>query len=165
MIVTLDIRSRIYTHRSDRCADDRKRSETIRQQAIDRIRYSIEKDQGVRDLVLLVGIPGAGKSTWCKLNDRRDRVIYDACNLTPDRRSEVITAIGSQVLITHGIHMIYIDTPLAVCLQRNAARETPVPEDLVLWMYETLVPPTPAERVFYNLREMPPSCDSNQERV
>ena len=156
MIVTLDIRSRIYTHRADRCAEDRTRSETIRQQAMDRIRYSIEHDHGVRDLVLLVGIPGAGKSTWCKLHDRRDRVIYDACNLTPDRRSEVITAIGSQVLMTHGIHMIHIDTPLALCLQRNAARQTPVPEDLVLWMSDIMIPPTPAERMFYNLRDQLP---------
>ena len=134
MIVTLD------THRREMA--DKRKAPQIRTQAIERIRYSLAHDPAIAELVLVVGLPGAGKSTWAAANDRRDRVIYDACNLTPDRRARVIIAAGS---MTHTIHMIHIETPLDLCMRRNRDRPFGVPPDLLAWMARTLIPPTPEE--------------------
>lgn len=134
MIVTLD------THRREMA--DKRKAPQIRTQAIERIRYLLAHDPAIAELVILVGLPGAGKSTWAKAHDRRDLVIYDACNLTPDRRSRVIIATRS---IAASIHLIHISTPLDLCIDRNRDRPFPVPPDLLAWMSITLIPPTPAE--------------------
>ena len=73
---------------------------------------------------------------------RRPVTYIDATNLTPAERSSYI-GIGK----SYGceVEAVYFDTPLDVCLARNAGRTRIVPEDAMAAMAKKLVPPTLAE--------------------
>ena len=151
-------------------------------------------------LILTVGIPGSGKSTWAKalatqkaaqkeryqiistdcirarlygdeavqgewmeirsmlidllksarqsiLQEQTAAVIYDATNAVRRQRREFVQIArqcGYAPLIA-----AWIDTPLAVCLRRNAARSRQVPPDIIEKMHRRLTgaPPTEAEGI------------------
>ncbi len=72
-------------------------------------------------------------------------VIYDATNVRHRHRREFIQVakgLGYQPLIG-----VWIDTPLAVCLERNLARSRQVPPEVIEKMHRqlTAAPPTMAE--------------------
>lgn len=149
-------------------------------------------------LILTVGIPGSGKSTWAEqlaaqkateknhyqiistdriraelygdeaiqgewtdirrslINQLKaarqsiDRghtaaVIYDATNAARRQRREFIQL--AQACRYTPLIAAWIDTPLAVCLQRNAGRSRQVPAHIIEKMYRQLTdcPPTEAE--------------------
>lgn len=161
-------------------------------------------------LILTVGIPGSGKSTWAKqlaiqkpgyqlistdsiraqlygdeavqgnwmeiqrslltqLKTTRQSiaqghliaVIYDATNARRRHRREFI-----QLARDCGYAPIvaaWIDTPLAVCLQRNAGRSRQVPAEIIEKMHRqlTAAPPTKAENLDRVLRiRTPPSAST-----
>ena len=151
-------------------------------------------------LILTVGIPGSGKSTWVRalaaqkaaekehyqiistdgiraqlygdeavqgewlevrsilidslksvrqsiLQGQTTAVIYDATNAVRRQRREFVQIArqcGYAPLIA-----AWIDTPLAVCLQRNAARSRQVPPHIIEKMQRRLAgaPPTEAENI------------------
>ncbi len=133
-------------------------------------------------IVVLVGLPGSGKSTYLtgigapalssdairrlladdetdqSLHDRvfqtlryllRHRIsigrpvtYVDATNLTPQERAPYI-GIGK----SYGceVDAIFLDVPLAVCLERNRLRSRVVPEEALVKMAARLVPPAITE--------------------
>ena len=50
-------------------------------------------DGQIRKVLMLSGLPGAGKSTWAAANDAPDTVIWDACSLTRPARRAVLSTI------------------------------------------------------------------------
>ena len=147
-------------------------------------------------LILTVGIPGSGKSTWAQtLVDKKPNyqiistdsiraqlygdeaiqgewmeirrvlvqalksarqsiaqghtaaVIYDATNAKRRQRREFIQLARS--CNYHPLIAAWIETPLAVCLQRNAERSRQVPPAIIEKMHRqlTAAPPTPEEGI------------------
>lgn len=97
-------------------------------------------------VVLLMGIPAAGKSTWLTANHEDDVLYFDATFDLPFKREPYIRlarAVGLPVEI------VWLDTPLEVCIERNAARpaDRRVPEDTMRAMHAKILssPPTEAE--------------------
>lgn len=126
-------------------------------------------------LYTMVGIQGAGKSTFAKehpecdvisLDDIRKEVfgdasyqqdghhifligkahilkaleagrdvIYDATNLTPKYRKWCIETKAEHIAV-------FVNTPLEVCLERNAKRDRVVPPEVIERAYNRLIPPT-----------------------
>jgi len=99
-----------------------------------------------KKLVLLIGIPASGKSTWLKSHQEPDAVYIDATFVKArDRKKpiQIAKATGKRV------EAVILDTPIAVCLDRNQCRtpDREVPEDVVINMAVSLTQemPTAAE--------------------
>jgi predicted kinase len=93
-------------------------------------------------LVLLMGVPASGKSTW--LRDHEDeRCLYiDATFDLPWKRAPWISmAREAGVPCT----LVYFRTPLDVCLERNSRRSVArmVPEDVVRAMFQKMASSPP----------------------
>ncbi len=130
-------------------------------------------------IIVLVGLPGSGKSTWLErrgitplssdamrhllADDMTDQTIHarvfqslryllrhrlavgrpesyvDATHLTPEERLPYI-----QIAQWYGCdaEAVFFDVPLAVCMERNRARDRVVPEDAMRMMAEKLRPPS-----------------------
>jgi predicted kinase len=133
-------------------------------------------------IVVLVGLPGSGKSTYLEragggglssdairklladdetnqnihpqvfqtlrylLEERiaigRPLTYVDATNLTPEERRPYI-----EIARAHGceIEAVFVNVPLEVCRERNAARHRVVPEEALEMMAAKLVPPSLVE--------------------
>lgn len=93
-------------------------------------------------------IPDHEKEIWrwayAALNEQqreRTHLIFDATNLMQSRRTRL-----RNLAPAHNHVAVYFDTPLDLCLERNAEREYPVPQQVIESMHERLVPPTHDER-------------------
>lgn len=99
-----------------------------------------------RDLYLVCGIQGAGKSTWIKNNAPRlaPCVFFDAALPKASHRLPILAIAHSAGTRAHAV---WIDTPLEVCLQRNAERQIDerVPEAAIRSVAAHFEPPSPAE--------------------
>jgi predicted kinase len=133
-------------------------------------------------VIVLVGLPGAGKSTWARAQgaavlssdemrlllagDEKDQTIHarvfaamryllrqrlelgagptilDATNL---RRRDRKPWLKLAAAFSAAAEAVYFDVPLAVCLERNAARVRVVPPEVIRAMHADLEPPTRAE--------------------
>jgi predicted kinase len=99
-------------------------------------------------VVLLMGVPAAGKSTWLAEHRCAGVVYFDATFAMPQWREPWIKkALAADLPL--GVEIVWLDTPLAVCIERNAARPTDrqVPEDTMRAMHDKIMssPPTEAE--------------------
>jgi predicted kinase len=99
-----------------------------------------------RKVVILVGLPGCGKSTYTAANDAAGVVVFDGLFVPPERRACVL-AVAAKHRVP--VEAVWIGTDLDTCLARNARRspDRRVPEDAIRRMKETLdaSPPSLAE--------------------
>jgi predicted kinase len=104
-------------------------------------------DPQVTRVVLLVGVPGSGKSTWVSEQpDDPTTVLFDATFAKLDWRTPVVEqvlAAGKQV------EAVWVMAPIEVVKERNALRSTDrvIPDEVIDSMFDLLnaEPPTRAE--------------------
>ena len=101
---------------------------------------------GVAKLVLVVGIPAAGKSTAMAGAEAGAVYLDEAYLVEKDRRSAAMAIAKKLGLPTE---VLWVDTPLEVCIQRNEKRASNrrVPLEVQTYVHETLKqkPPTKGE--------------------
>jgi predicted kinase len=106
-----------------------------------------------RRVLLLVGLPGAGKSTYAADQDAPDLLLFDGTFVNPARRATAI-AIARAGSIPLGA--VWLDTPWPTCLARNEQRppDRRVPLAAMVSMHRNLLanPPTVAEGLCAVLR-------------
>jgi predicted kinase len=86
---------------------------------------------------MLIGIPGAGKSTYAKSEDSAKVIIFDGIFINPQERARAISIAKAAGL---PIQAIWFTTTLEQCLKRNAMRsdDRKVPEATLRAMHEAL---------------------------
>lgn len=112
-------------------------------------------------LYVVCGIQGSGKSTWIRENGARlaPCVFFDAA-LPGVRHRAPLIAIARE--LGSAVRGVWINTPLGLALQRNAAR-TPderVPEEAILSVSGQFEPPHTAEG-FEEVTEIKASIDTS----
>ena len=99
-------------------------------------------------MVMLVGLPASGKSTWLKSNHEASAVYFDATFTKAEWRAEPIRIAREAGM---RVEAIVMDTPINVCLERNACRPEgrAVPEEEVRKMQAELLaePPKTSEGI------------------
>jgi hypothetical protein len=103
-------------------------------------------NQRMRDLYLVCGLQGAGKSTWIRNNAPRlaPCIFFDAALPRATHRLPVLAiARGAGAKV----HAIWIHAPLEVALRRNAQRrlDERVPEASIRSVAEQFEPPSVSE--------------------
>lgn len=95
-------------------------------------------------VALLCGIPGAGKSTYIANHGKPDWLYFDATLVSPKARKKVLGWIKGSPIKKIAIHL---DTPLALCLERNSARtsDRSVPYGTMKSMSQNITAPTKGE--------------------
>ena len=126
-------------------------------------------------VVVLCGLPGSGKSTWCASNLEASHVVVSKDRMKKARRKaarqarelRAALAAGCSVVVDNTnltvadraaivviarefgapVEAVLVEAPLATCLERNAARvgTTCVPEGILRGMARRFEPPTLAE--------------------
>ena len=104
------------------------------------------EQEGVTKAVAMVGIPGAGKSTWLVENKEEGVVYFDATMARPKYRLRLVKIARK---IGKPIEALIMRTTLDVCITRNAGRspDRVVPEHVLRNMHANLAdePPSRAE--------------------
>lgn len=94
-------------------------------------------------LILMVGLPGAGKSTWLREHMVAGPIYFDATLTDPRTRRGLFVAARRY---ERPVDVVWLDTAEAVCRERNGARpaERRVPDDVISGMAAALqrAPPT-----------------------
>lgn len=96
-------------------------------------------------VVLLMGVPAAGKTTWLSENREAGVLYFDATFDLPWKREPWITAARDAGL---EVEVVWVDTPVEVCIERNAARseDRRVPEEVVRAMHAKILSSPPSGR-------------------
>ena len=99
-----------------------------------------------RKVVILVGIPGAGKSTFARANDAEDVIFFDGLFVNKERRTRVV-AVAANAGVP--VEAVWFDLPWQTCYQRNDGRsiDRRIPDDALERMQRQLDadPPTTSE--------------------
>ena len=85
-----------------------------------------------RKVVILMGAPGSGKSTWLRRNREHGVVYFDACFDLDWKRANVTRRVWA-VRPGCPVECVWLDTPAHVCKERNAGRplDRRVPEHAI----------------------------------
>lgn len=119
----------VYVWTPDRC-------KTAWEQCYRRLEELLQSGD-YRRLILLIGVPGSGKSTWAGRHDTADVILFDGVFAQPVRRKEAL-AMAARYGVQ--VEAICLDTDLAECLLRNSRRspDRKVPEETIRQMHESL---------------------------
>jgi len=97
-------------------------------------------------VVLLMGMPASGKSTWLAEHEDETVLYFDACLDLPWKREPFIKQARAMGI---SVEVVWFCTPLEVCIERNAARspDRQVPADVIRAMARKIAssPPTEGE--------------------
>jgi hypothetical protein len=112
----------VYRHLQDLESD-------IKSQAKQVFREALEQP-GVQKAVLLVGVPGSGKSTWLAHN-KEPNVLYLDATLTVAKTRRKFVLVATE--IGKPIEAVVMNTPLHLCEERNSKRpdDRRVPEETI----------------------------------
>ena len=90
----------------------------------------LSDDPRYEKVVLMVGIPASGKSTWLKRNHDPSAIYFDAPFTTQRARLPVIQIAKEAGMVVEAAVMT---TPIAVCKDRNSCRsvDRKVPDEVV----------------------------------
>jgi predicted kinase len=91
------------------------------QKCFDDLKHTIQTCKNIKRLYLLIGAQASGKSTWAKLKniEEPENIIFDVILVKRVERQKVIQILkDSHVAVV----AVVFNTPLAVCLERNAQR-------------------------------------------
>ncbi len=106
-----------------------------------------------KKVVLLMGAPGSGKSTWLD-SHKEGGVLYFDATFKNWRSREPYIALARQKRIP--VEVVWLDTSLEVCVQRNSLRtpDRKVEEGILKGMWETIQksPPNPYREGFSLIR-------------
>lgn len=120
--------------------------------------FGTRKCQKQGDLVYSLSI---GKTI--RLLQEKDVVIYDATNRTKEKRKEIAEYIQEYVKCI--VYCVYMATPLDTAIERNKNRDKDiqVPEKVIHRMFDTLEPPTEAEKYFKEIYIIEPKVFDNNK--
>lgn len=100
------------------------------------------------EMILTVGCPSSGKSTWLKTNYNSNKIFFDA-TLTDTKSRRPLIQMGMKYKIP--VVAVVFDVPLKVAIARNAARpDKEVPERKVIQMWNRLKNDPPTENEGFN---------------
>ena len=101
-------------------------------------------------VVLLMGVSGAGKSTWRSENQSAKVLYFDATFDLPWKREPYLQLAFLEKV---PVEVVWIDTPLEVCLHRNSKRtsDRKVPEDVLRAMHDKISKNPPSEEEGFTL--------------
>lgn len=106
---------------------------------------ALERAPASKRVVVVCGIQGAGKSTWIASQPASPGTIYFDAALPGVRHRAKVIGIAKQ--LGSAVEAVWIDTPLDVAIERNAAR-TPdkmVPTRAIVAVAKQFVEPMAAE--------------------
>jgi predicted kinase len=102
-------------------------------------------------VVLLIGIPGSGKSTWLSQNAQEGVVYFDATMTGRKDRKRFLEAVrASSKVVGYNVPVeaVWLDTAFGICSSRNAARpvDRRVPDHVIESMASRLAETPPEAR-------------------
>ena len=102
------------------------------------------EERRFEQVIMLVGIPGSGKSTYARAADRENVVVLDSTFVEPERRWQILQ-MARQYNVP--VMAVWMDTEWDVCVQRNAKRpeDRRVPVEVMQAMYQRLFDERPRE--------------------
>ena len=115
-----------------------------------------------KKVVILMGAPGSGKSTWLDRNREHGVVYFDACFDLDWKRANLTRRVWREYPGCP-VECVWIDTPAHICKERNAARpaDRRVPEHAIDKMvrYISECPPDAEEEGFTRVVRVTPKSN------
>ena len=112
-----------------------------------------------RKVVILMGAPGSGKSTWLRKNRVIGAVYFDACFDLDWKRAKVTQRVWARYPGCP-VECVWLDTPASLCKERNAGRPSDrrVPEHAIDKMLRYIMecPPDAAKEGFSRVVRVAP---------
>src|SRR5688572_27855498 len=95
-------------------------------------------------VIMMIGIPGSGKSSYARAADRENVVVLDSTFVEPERRWQILQ-MAKQYNVP--VMAVWMDTEWDVCVARNAERaeDRRVPVEVMQGMYQRLFDERPRE--------------------